>query len=92
MKIPVQNVYYLLSYAYNRLTEKSLVEIHASSDISTINFLVRLLCGALDELFRSGLDRSYISVSDEIRTIRGKVNVSESIKNLSFYQAFAVYV
>jgi len=78
--IPIRNLYYLLCYAWNRLPEAELVDIDAIPNNDLPNLLGRLLISGVSRLLRQGVDRSYVSEAVEIRTIRGKIDISASVK------------
>ncbi len=43
--IPIQNIYFLLCYAWNQLEERDLVEINAEDTTSLQDLLARVLAG-----------------------------------------------
>lgn len=82
--IPIANLYYLLSYAWNHgLSEAELVAIDAESCPDLNNFFARLLATTTHHLLKSGLDRSYLALEEETPRIRGCIDFSASEKNQS---------
>ncbi|WHX66052.1 5-methylcytosine-specific restriction endonuclease system specificity protein McrC [Peribacillus frigoritolerans] len=90
MKIPIQNIYYLLCYAWNRLSEKDLVDVKGMDNISILNLFARVLCSGLERALKSGLELGYTSFTEEIRGVKGRINISESLKRLSFHKAQSI--
>jgi 5-methylcytosine-specific restriction enzyme subunit McrC len=88
--IPVQNIYYLLCYAWNKLDEQDVVEVDATSCSNIADLFAKVLISGTTHLFRRGLDRNYTVLRDETSTIRGKLCFGDSLKRLSFQQARAV--
>ena len=79
--IPIQNLYYLLAYAWNhKLDEADLVEVDAASCPDLNNLFARILENTTRHLLRRGLDRSYISFEEDTPRIRGRIDFSESAK------------
>lgn len=79
--IPIANLYYLLSYAWDhRLSEAELVSVDADSCPDLNNLFARVLAAATHRLLRGGLDRSYLSIEEETPRIRGRIDFSASEK------------
>jgi 5-methylcytosine-specific restriction enzyme subunit McrC len=87
MKIPIQNIYYLLCYAWNRLDERDIVDVHGIDTTSLVDLFAKVLIGGMCHLLKRGLDRGYISRSEEGRCIKGKLNFGPTIKQNLFIQA-----
>jgi 5-methylcytosine-specific restriction enzyme subunit McrC len=79
--IPIQNLYYLLCYAWAVLPDAGLVEVSASEEMKLQDLLARVLSGAVRHLLKRGLDRAYIVIEEEIPGIRGKLDVSGTLKH-----------
>ena len=87
MKIPIQNIYYLLCYAWNKLDEKDIIDV-SGIDATTIQDLFgKILVGGLSHLLKKGLDRGYVIHSEETRSIRGKICFPQTIKQGLFINA-----
>jgi 5-methylcytosine-specific restriction enzyme subunit McrC len=83
LSIPIQNIYYLLCYAWDKLEEGKKVEVSASEYSDSINLFSRVLVNACRRLFKQGLDRYYNEILNEYNGIKGKIKFKESItKNL----------
>lgn len=79
--ITVRNIYYLLLYAWDKFDEGRMVSIDAEPDTDLVNLLALVLTRGIDQLLRRGLDRGYLSVVEELAGIRGKLDLSTSIKS-----------
>jgi 5-methylcytosine-specific restriction enzyme subunit McrC len=80
--IPIANLYYLLSYAWNyRLSEAELASVDADSCPDLNNLFARILGKAAHQLVRRGLDESYVPLEEETPRIRGRIDFSASEKN-----------
>jgi len=78
--IPIENIYYLLCYSWNKLEEKEIININASDSTDVLNLFARILISGLKHLFKRGFDREYVLYQLDIRGIKGKLNFQESIK------------
>ena len=87
--IPVANVYYLLCYAWDRLDEGALVDVALGADAPLADMFARVLRTGVTHLLKRGLDRSYVTVEDEIAGVRGKLQLAASVKAASFPRARA---
>ncbi|MZQ97673.1 MAG: 5-methylcytosine-specific restriction endonuclease system specificity protein McrC [Acidaminobacter sp.] len=79
--IRVQNIYYMLSYAYRVLNEDS----YAMLDIEKFEYASDLFAAILNKgisnQIRRGMGKEYIANTDMLRSPVGKINVSSSVKN-----------
>ncbi|MEO9887064.1 MAG: 5-methylcytosine-specific restriction endonuclease system specificity protein McrC [Balneola sp.] len=93
MQIPIQNIYYLLCYAWNKLEEKDKVQISIDGDTSLIDLFAKVLINASSILLKRGFDRDYVSQTDEIAGIKGKIEFGLTIKRNSLhrYKAYCSY-
>src|SRR5215510_8638394 len=89
MQIPVQNVYYLLCYAWDKLEEKDIVNIDAGATKSLINLFGRVLASGIDHLLKKGVDRGYLLHSEETTVLRGRINFPQTVKRILLQRAQA---
>jgi len=89
MSIPIENIYYLLVYAWDKLEESELADVQPEDSTSLVDLFARVLNNGISQLIRRGIDRSYVSTSEVIPGVRGRIQMSESIKRLTFPQAKA---
>jgi len=83
LKIPIQNIYYILCYAWNKLHEGEKVNVSLSDYKDSINLLGKVLVNGCRLLFKRGLDRNYNQICEEYSGVKGKIDFNESLnKNL----------
>ncbi|AKB73968.1 McrBC 5-methylcytosine restriction system component [Methanosarcina lacustris Z-7289] len=80
MQIPIQNIYYLLCYAWDKLDESDIVDVKAISTTELINLFAKILINGTAYLLKHGLDRYYVENEHIVNGIKGKLNLSASIK------------
>src|SRR5258707_168745 len=81
-KIPIENIYYLLCYAWDQLDEASFVDISSLPTTSLPNLFAALLCGALDHLVRRGMEQIYEVRQDELKGLRGRPLLVQSARRM----------
>ncbi|WP_269243473.1 5-methylcytosine-specific restriction endonuclease system specificity protein McrC [Flavobacterium limnophilum] len=87
MQIPIENIYYLLCYAWNKLEEKERVNVSVDDKTELLDLFANILINGTKILLKRGIDRSYIDFTDEIPGVKGKVQISQTLKsNLLFKQ------
>ncbi|MEP6951103.1 MAG: hypothetical protein ABI863_17575 [Ginsengibacter sp.] len=84
MTIPIQNIYYLLCYAWNKMQEKDIVNIDASDYDQLPDLLAKVLISGCNRLFKQGLDRNYIEITEVYSGVKGKLEFTESIRTQAF--------
>lgn len=84
MKIPIKNLYYLLSYVWNVDWELDWSSLDAENSHDSVNLLTKILVVSTDRILRKGLDKTYVDVSEEIGGIRGRVDLASTIKTNGF--------
>ena len=82
--IPIKNLYYLLCYAWGLADQRDRVKVDASACKTYPDLFARLLVEGCRLLFKRGLQREYVARQESVIGIKGKLNVSESIKTLRY--------
>jgi 5-methylcytosine-specific restriction enzyme subunit McrC len=80
LDIPILNIYYLLLYAWNRLEEAGTVKVSAEDATDLLDLFARVLIGGTRVLLKQGLDRGYISLQEDLRGLRGRVDLTATIQ------------
>ena len=78
--ILIKNIYYMLTYAFQVLRQTNFEEI-SSEDFENIQDLfAAILSKGLAQQLKQGLYREYITINEDLSTLRGKVDINSSIK------------
>ena len=77
-KIPIENLYYLLCYAWGVSDQLDKVKVDGEKCHSLENLLSTVLLNACDRLLRQGLLRAYRFEEQEVEGVRGKLNLAET--------------
>ncbi|MCD7936140.1 MAG: hypothetical protein LUG98_04705, partial [Tannerellaceae bacterium] len=93
VKIPVENIYYLLCYAWDRLPEGDPVEIGTEVAATPLNLLAHMLTRASRVLLKRGIDHNYRECSGEVYGIKGKLLLTRTIKENQLYhqRTYCIY-
>ncbi|MDQ2720443.1 MAG: 5-methylcytosine-specific restriction endonuclease system specificity protein McrC [Bacteroidota bacterium] len=87
MQIPIENIYYLLCYAWNKLEEKERVNVSIDDKTELLDLFTKVLINATKMLLKRGIDKNYIDHTKEISGVKGKIQISQTLKsNLLFKQ------
>lgn len=89
MHIPIENIYYLLSYAWNRLEEAETIDVNPSDYNDSINLFARVIVAGSNHLLKRGLDKSYIAIQEDIPGIKGRIMFKDSLNKQLFDQGKA---
>ena len=82
--IKVKNIYYMLSYAFQSLNENAYKKIQTEDFENVAELFSEILIVGVSAQIKQGLVRDYIDITETTSSIRGKINISESINNQSF--------
>ena len=78
--IRVQNVYYMLAYAFQVLHEQGYKNVATEEFDNVAELLSAILCRGVSVQIKRGLIRQYISRAEALASPRGKLEIGESIK------------
>ena len=78
--IRVQNIYYMLAYAFQILHEQGYKDVAAEEFENAAELLSAILCKGVSVQIKRGLGRQYITKVEALGSPRGKLEISESIK------------
>ncbi len=77
----IKNIYYMLAYAFQILTNPVLEDISKEEFEDMQNMFAAILSKAVPLQVKRGLVRTYQSKTEDLATVRGKINIQGSIKN-----------
>ena len=78
--IRVQNIYYMLAYAFQILHEQGYKDVAVEDFQNAAELLAAILCRGVTVQIKRGLGKQYITKEEPLSSPRGKIEVSESIK------------
>ena len=81
--IRIQNIYHMLAYAFQVLREQGYAGVATEEFANTAELCAAILVRGVSSQLKRGLGREYIDRTDTLSTLRGKIEVSESVKTRS---------
>ena len=79
--ILINNIYHMLSYAFQILTQDTYDDVAIESFDEMYDLLAAILAKGIGIKLKQGLYREYINRQEELSVLRGKINMSGTIKN-----------
>lgn len=80
MRVPIQNVYYLLLYAWNHVGEGEEALVQERDFTRLQDMFVHVLAELVGRLIARGLDRQYQTAEEAVSGVRGKLDLSTTLK------------
>ncbi len=84
--IRIQNIYYMLAYAFQVLNEQGYKNIATEEFDNTAELCAAILAQGVRTQLKRGLGKEYISITEPLSTLRGKIDLSESLKTQSLWK------
>ena len=81
--IPIRNVYYMLAYAFQVLNEQGYKDVATEEFENVAELCAAILIKGISIQLKRGLNREYIEQKEKLSTLRGRVDISESLKTMS---------
>ena len=78
--IPVKNIYYMLAYAFQVLNEDGYKSVATEQFNNVADLCSAILCRGVSLQLKKGLGREYISETEMLSGLRGRIDITESIK------------
>ena len=82
-QIPIQNVYYLLAYAWKHYRRGEERNISAVDCPDSLNLLAHLLAQAVPGAVKRGVDREYVVKTETTASLRGRFDLVGSYRTLT---------
>lgn len=78
--IRIQNIYYMLAYAFQVLNEQGYKNIDTEDFENTAELCAAILARGISTQIKRGLGKEYIPRTEALSFLRGKIDISETIK------------
>jgi 5-methylcytosine-specific restriction enzyme subunit McrC len=78
------NIYYMLAYAYRNLRNQGLKDLDAEEFDHINDVFAAILAQGMKYVLRHGLNKDFRPETEELSTLRGKIDLAASFKQLSF--------
>ncbi len=81
--IPIQNIYYMLSYAFQSLTEQGYRHVTTEPFHNVGELCAAILAKGVSMQVKRGIGREYIEQTEALPSLRGHIELSETVKTRS---------
>lgn len=78
--IPIHNIYYMLSYAFQVLRAQGYKDMATEQFDNTAELCAAILVKGVSMQLKRGLHKAYFAQTEPLSTLRGKIDITESIK------------
>lgn len=78
----IKNIYYMLSYAFTTLNQNDYKEVATEEFENIHNLFAAILVKGISRQLKQGLYREYLNRKEEVRVVRGKIDMPGTIQNL----------
>ena len=78
--IRIQNIYYMLAYAFQVLDEQGYRNVAIEDFDNTAELCAAILARGISTQIKRGLGKEYIPRTEALSSLRGKIDITESIK------------
>ena len=82
----IHNIYYMLSYAFQSLRQDSYRNISVESFEEIYDLFAMILSKGIASQLKQGLYREYIDQKDDLKVLRGKIDIQQSMRNVSMHR------
>lgn len=77
----IKNIYYMLTYAFRVLQHQNYDEVASESFDHIYNLFAAILIKGVNQQVKQGLYKEYVLHHDNLATVRGKINMRQTIRN-----------
>lgn len=78
--ILIRNIYYMLTYAFQDLRQNNYDDIAGEEFDNILDLFAEILFRGVSFQLKRGLHKDHISHADDIATVKGKINLNETIR------------
>ena len=78
--IRIQNIYHMLAYAFQVLREQGYADVATEEFDNTAELLAAILARGVSSQVKRGLGREYLPRAETLATLRGRIDVTETVK------------
>jgi 5-methylcytosine-specific restriction enzyme subunit McrC len=82
--IPIENIYYLLCYAWDALDEADAIDVRPEQSLTIIDLFARVLIGGTTTLLSRGINHDYQLQQTTVSGIRGKLDLAATVRGVTW--------
>src|SRR5690625_7934397 len=77
--IVIQNVYVMLAYAFRAIKAKSISRVGRENFDNLHDLLAEILIRGMNSQIKRGLHQDYLSRTEELSTVRGRIDIAQTV-------------
>ena len=77
----IKNIYYMLSYAFTKINQSNFENVATEEFENMHNLFASILAKGISQQLKQGLHREYLNKRENMTVMRGKIDMSGTIKN-----------
>ncbi len=81
--IRIQNIYYMLSYAFQALNEQGYKNVATEDYENMADLCASILIKGVSSQIKRGLGKEYVPKNEALTSLRGKIDITKSVKEMS---------
>lgn len=81
--IRIQNIYYMLSYAFQALNEQGYKNVATEDFGNVADLCASILIKGVSSQIKRGLGKEYVPKNEALTSLRGKIDITKSVKEMS---------
>ena len=85
-KILINNIYHMLSYAFQTLKQESYKDVSIEPFDEMYDLFAAILSKGIGFQLKHGLYKEYINYQEDLAVVSGKINISETLKKYSAHK------
>jgi len=78
IKVPVKNLLYMYSYAWDMVSSQQIIQLAAEDNFTSSDIFAELFLINAQHLLKRGLHRQYVERADDLDVARGKIDLIET--------------
>ena len=78
-QIPIQNLYYLFCYAWDRMEEGCVIDVEGVNSPELVDLFAKIMIDGTKYLLRLGVEHSYLPFTEDLSYLRGRISLHRSI-------------
>lgn len=82
--IPVRNIYYMLSYAFQALQQGAYRRMSTEDFENVQDLLSEILILGMNSQIKRGIERGYVEHAEDIVGVRGRIDIAETLKGNTY--------
>lgn len=82
--IPIKNIFYMLTYVFENLNQNCYQSVQLEHFDNATDMFAAILIKGVEQQLKRYLNREYVQRTDSLTTLKGKIQITDSINEMSF--------